>query len=137
MSNLKKRLNVHRIDYETEDMIWRANVLARDIPDMIEYIRMSTDKPIKVNNTETKDMVHAVTQYAKDLLKEEILDDIEKEQKEYERKTAWKCPWCEDDKHSYENAHALKMHIVKTHADSKKKSPKKRGRPAKKTENTE
>lgn len=136
MATLKQRLSVHRIDYETKNAIWRANVLAKDIPDMVAYIRKFTGEEIKVNNTETKDTIHAVTDFAKDVLKQEIIEDIEKEQKEYEKKTMWKCPWCEDDKYSYETSHALKMHIVKMHAETKKKVSSGRGRPPgkKKTE---
>lgn len=134
MSNLKKTLHIHRIDYETDDAIWRANVLAKDIPDMIDYIRKFVGKPIKVNNTETRDSVHAVTDYSKEVLRELLEDDDKKKKEEHEKKTMWKCPWCESDEYSYESSHALKMHIVKKHAESKNPTkPKNRPRTRSKT----
>lgn len=108
-------LQVFVISYETKDATYKAYLLAKDKADAMTYLKtqMGQQEGFKVNNFETREVIHAVTT--------QVLEHIRGPQKEAEvvEKTKLVCPWCESTE--YETNHALKMHIVKTHAESKKK----------------
>jgi hypothetical protein len=111
-------MQVFVVSYETDESTYKLYLMGKDQADAMGYLkqRVGDLKGFRVNNFESRETLHAVTPQMLDMLQRETPAPV------VEKRLI--CPWCEDDK--YETNHALKMHIVKNHADSKKKAPKKK-----------
>ena len=108
-------IQVFVISYETKASTYKAYLLAESKADAMSYLRkeMGEEEGFKIQNFESREEIHAITT--------QVLDKIRGPKREAEviENVKLICPWCESTE--YETNHALKMHIVKTHADSKKK----------------
>ena len=110
-------MQVFVVSYETTESTYKLFMVGKDQADAMTYLKMRVgDLPgYRMNNFESREEIHTLTPQLVDMLQKEHPEPV------IERRLV--CPWCEDDK--YETNHALKMHIVKNHADSKKKVSKK------------
>jgi hypothetical protein len=109
------KLQVFVVSYETKESTYKAYLLAQSKEDAMTYLKteMGGNEGFKINNFESREVIHAVTT--------QVLDKIRgpKQEAQVIEQTKLICPWCEST--DYETNHALKMHIVKAHAESKKK----------------
>jgi hypothetical protein len=112
-------MQVFVVSYETDESTYKLYLLGKDQSDAMTYLKMRVgDLPgYRMNNFESREEIHMITPQLIDMLQKETPVPV------VEHRLV--CPWCNEDK--YETNHALKMHIVKTHADTKKedKKPKK------------
>lgn len=109
------QLNIVVVNYETDESTWKAVLVAESREDAVGYIKskVGTEKGFKVTSIEQRDPIHAITSKLLDQIKgPEVKPEVVQE-------TLLVCPWCEAT--DFKSNHALKMHIVKQHADSKKK----------------
>jgi hypothetical protein len=108
-------IQVFVISYETKASTYKAYLLAESKADAMTYLKteMGKEEGFRIQNFESREEIHAITT--------QVLDKIRgpKQEVTVVENTKLVCPWCESTE--YESNHALKMHIVKTHADSKKK----------------
>lgn len=108
-------IQVFVVSYETKASTYKAYLLAESKADAMTYLRteMGDEEGFKIQNFESREEIHAITT--------QVLDKIRgpKTEAEVVKETKLICPWCEST--DYETNHALKMHIVKAHAESKKK----------------
>ena len=108
-------IQVFVISYETKASTYKAYLLAESKSDAMTYLKteMGQEEGFRVQNFESREEIHAITT--------QVLDKIRgpKQEAEVVENTKLICPWCEST--DYKTVHALKMHIVKTHADTKKK----------------
>lgn len=111
-------MQVFVVSYETDHSTYKLYLLGKDQADAMTYLRMKVgDLPgFRINNFESREELHAVTP--------QLMDSFQRETPEPVVEKRLVCPWCEEDK--YETNHALKMHIVKNHATSKKEDKKKK-----------
>ena len=102
---------IFSINYETDKSTYRLICLAESREDAVGYItwRMGAEPGFKITSVEQREIIHAVTPKLMDTLRPVTNEKIEVKQ--------LICPWCESTE--YGSPHALKMHIVKAHADSK------------------
>lgn len=108
------------ISYETNDSTWKVFLLGESREQAIDYItkHVGEDNGLRFTSIDQRESIHAITP--------EILDKIrgpKPEELEPEKVRTLVCPWCESE--DFKTNHALKMHIVKQHADSKKKEKEK------------
>lgn len=110
-------MQVFVVNYETDESTYRLYLLGKDQADAMTYLKMRVGglPGYRMNNFESREEIHQITPQLLDLLQKEHPEPV------VERRLV--CPWCEAD--NYETNHALKMHIVKNHADSKKEVKKK------------
>ena len=106
-------MKVFVVNYERDEPTYKLYLLGKDQADAMTYLKMRVgDLPgYRLNNFESREEIHQLTPQLMDMLQREKPEAI------VEKRLV--CPWCEEDK--YETNHALKMHIVKNHADTKKK----------------
>lgn len=108
-------IQVFVVSYETKASTYKAYLLAESKEDAMTYLRleMGEQEGFKIQNFESREEIHAITT--------QVLDKIRGPQLKAQvvETTKLVCPWCEST--DYETNHALKMHIVKAHADTKKK----------------
>ena len=101
------KLQTFVISYETNQATWKLYLLAESKEDAMGFLMKEVGNEaegFRVNNFETREEIHAITP--------KVIDSLRGEEKVVvEEKLV--CPWCEAT--NYENYHALKMHIVKTH----------------------
>lgn len=111
-------MQVFVVSYETDESTYKLYMLGKDQADAMTFLkkRVGGLPGYRMNNFESREEIHTITP--------QLLDMLQKEHPEPVVERRLVCPWCEDDK--YETNHALKMHIVKNHADSKKNPPKKK-----------
>lgn len=106
-------MNIFSVNYETDKSTYKLVCLAESREDAVGYItwRMGKEPGFKINAVEQREQIHAITPKLMDKLRPITNEKIEVKQ--------LICPWCEST--DYASPHALKMHIVKSHADSKDK----------------
>jgi hypothetical protein len=109
-------LKTYVISYETNQATWKLYLLAYSKEDAMEFLMEEVGNEaegFRINNFESREEIHAITPKAKRIIAgPEKIVEVEK----------LICPWCEST--DYENFHAMKMHIVKTHT-GKSQLPKK------------
>ena len=110
-------MQVFVVNYETKDATYKLYLLGKDQADAMTYLknRVGHLEGFRINNFESREEIHHITT--------QLLDMLQREHPEPVVEHRLVCPWCNEDK--YETNHALKMHIVKNHADSKKEVKKK------------
>ena len=111
-------MQVFVVNYETDESTYKLYLLGKDQADAMGFLgqRVGNLPGYRLNNFESRESIHHITP--------QLVDMLQKEKPEAVVEHRLVCPWCEDDK--YETNHALKMHIVKNHADSKKAPAKKK-----------
>ena len=109
-------MQVFVVSYETKESTYKLYLLGKDQSDAKTFLqkRVGGLEGYRLNNFETREEIHTITPQLLDMLQRETPEPV------VERRLV--CPWCNEDK--YETNHALKMHIVKNHADTKKKVKK-------------
>lgn len=109
-------MQVFVVNYETDESTYKLYLLGKDQSDAMTFLKMRVgDLPgYRLNNFDTREEIHTITP--------QLLDMLQKEHPEPVVERRLVCPWCEAD--NYETNHALKMHIVKNHATSKKEDKK-------------
>jgi len=102
------------VNYETKASTYKAYLLAEDRNDASAFItaNMGKEEGFKFTSVEQREDIHAISDRVRAKM------GITKTETEVVEKRILTCPWCEST--DYETLHALKMHIVKNHADSKK-----------------
>ncbi len=110
-------MQVFVVSYETDESTYKLYMLGKDQADAMTYLnkRVGHLPGYRMNNFESRELIHVITP--------QLLDMLQKEHPEPIVEKRLVCPWCEAD--MYGTNHALKMHIVKNHADSKKDVKKK------------
>jgi hypothetical protein len=111
-------MQVFVVSYETDASTYKLYLLGKDQADAMTYLKMRVGElpGYRMNNFESREEIHMITP--------QLIDMLQKETPEAVVEHRLVCPWCEEDK--YETNHALKMHIVKNHATSKKDDKKKK-----------
>lgn len=112
-------MQVFVISYETDASTYKLYLLGKNQADAMTWLKMKVGglPGYRMNNFESREEIHAIT--------DQLVDILQKEKPETTVIEKLVCPWC--GANEYETPHALKMHIVKNHATSKKedKKPKK------------
>lgn len=113
-------MNIFVINYETDRSTYKLVVLAESREDAFGYLKwkMGEEPGFKINSMEQREQIHAITP--------KLLDKLRPVDREVVEQKLLICPWCESTE--YGSPHALKMHIVKTHADSKDNKPVDKGK---------
>ena len=100
---------VFRIEYETDQMFYKAHVAAVDMEEALDYLRKSVKKRYKVTSTANVCRLDAITIKARPSI---LVEGTSNEPKIIPQKVVFKCPWCDD---SFDTEQGLKIHIGRSH----------------------
>ena len=103
-----KNVQIIRIQYETKDSSWNANIAATNPEQAVKFLQQSVKGITMINSIERRGRLDAVTPNVRN----KIVGKVEPVIKE-----VYRCPWCDN---TYDTAHGLKVHLA-VHKNPKRK----------------